>query len=115
MMNAVSSLDMVLGKFAGPTSTAPVRAADTATITGPVSGVGAPASADFMDVLAQVSSSAVSDLKVGEAAAISGINGKMSVQQVVEAVMSAEKSLQTALAVRDKVVSAYQEISRMAI
>jgi flagellar hook-basal body complex protein FliE len=33
----------------------------------------------------------------------------------VEAVMSAEKSLQTALAVRDKVVNAYQEISRMAI
>jgi flagellar hook-basal body complex protein FliE len=29
--------------------------------------------------------------------------------------MSAEQSLQTAMAVRDKVVAAYQEISRMAI
>lgn len=41
--------------------------------------------------------------------------GQASVQQVVEAVMSAEQSLQTALAVRDKVVAAYQEISRMQI
>ena len=59
--------------------------------------------------------SAIADLRAGEAASIAGMEGKMSVQQVVEAVMSAEKSLQTALAVRDKVVSAYQEIGRMAI
>lgn len=111
MMNAISSLDMALGKVGAPTGAAPVRAAETT----PISGAGAPASADFMDVLAQVSSSAVTDLRAGEAAAISGLKGKMSVQQVVEAVMSAEKSLQTALAVRDKVVNAYQEISRMAI
>jgi flagellar hook-basal body complex protein FliE len=34
---------------------------------------------------------------------------------VVEAVMSAEQTLQMAVAVRDKVVQAYQEVSRMAI
>jgi flagellar hook-basal body complex protein FliE len=43
------------------------------------------------------------------------MQGKMPVQQVVEAVLSAEQSLQTAIAVRDKVVAAYQEISHMAI
>ena len=36
-------------------------------------------------------------------------------QQVVEAVMSAEQTLQAAIAIRDKVVTAYLEISRMAI
>ena len=36
-------------------------------------------------------------------------------QQVVAAVMSTEQTLQAAIAVRDKVVAAYQEISRMAI
>ena len=36
-------------------------------------------------------------------------------QQVVEAVMAAEQTLQSAIAIRDKVVSAYLEISRMAI
>ena len=38
---------------------------------------------------------------------------KASVQQVVDAVMSAEQTLQRAIAIRDKVVSAYLEISRM--
>jgi flagellar hook-basal body complex protein FliE len=49
------------------------------------------------------------------AASIAGIQGKASTQQVVEAVMSAEQSLQTAVAIRDKVVAAYLELSRMAI
>jgi flagellar hook-basal body complex protein FliE len=69
----------------------------------------------FSDVLAQVSSQAIDTVKSGEAAAITGIQGKASVQQVVEAIMSAEQTLQTAIAIRDKVVSAYQEISRMTI
>ena len=41
--------------------------------------------------------------------------GQASVQQVVEAVMSAEQTLQGAIAIRDKVVAAYLEISRMQI
>jgi flagellar hook-basal body complex protein FliE len=71
--------------------------------------------ADFGAVLQEVASSAIQSLKAGEAAAIQGIEGKMPVQKVVEAVMEAEKSFQTAIAVRDKVVSAYLEISRMQI
>ena len=42
------------------------------------------------------------------------MQGKASVQQVVEAVMSAEQTLQSAIAIRDKVVAAYLELSRMA-
>jgi len=34
---------------------------------------------------------------------------------VVEAIKSAEQALQTATAIRDKIVQSYQEISRMAI
>ena len=44
-------------------------------------------------------------LRAGEAAALAGMQGKASVQQVVEAVMSAEQTLQTAIAIRDKVVA----------
>jgi flagellar hook-basal body complex protein FliE len=111
MMNAVSSIDLSLDKLAPSAGTSSVRASAPVA----VSGAGAAPTVDFMDVLSQVSSKAVNTMKAGEAASIQGIEGKMSVQQVVEAVMSAEKTLQTALAVRDKVVSAYQEISRMAI
>jgi flagellar hook-basal body complex protein FliE len=69
----------------------------------------------FDGVLEQVASDAIGTLKAGEAASISGIRGKVSAQSVVEAVMSAEQTLQMAVAVRDKVVQAYQEVSRMAI
>ena len=49
-----------------------------------------------------------------ETTSVAGIQGSASVQQVVEAVMSAEQTLQAAVAIRDKVVAAYLEISRMA-
>jgi flagellar hook-basal body complex protein FliE len=86
--------------------------------TGPASptvAAGPTPSAGFADVLAEVSNNAIGRLERGEAVALGGIEGKASVQQVVEAIMSAEQTLQTALAIRDKVVSAYQEISRMSI
>ena len=43
------------------------------------------------------------------------MEGKTPVQQVVRSVLDAQQALQTAVAVRDKLVSAYQEVSRMAI
>ena len=70
---------------------------------------------DFASVLAEVASEGLQTMRAGEAAALGGMQGKASVQQVVEAVMSAEQTLQAAIAIRDKVVAAYQEISRMAM
>ena len=69
---------------------------------------------DFASVLANVASEGMQTMRAGEAAALGGLQGTASVQQVVEAVMSAEQTLQAAIAIRDKVVAAYQEISRMA-
>jgi flagellar hook-basal body complex protein FliE len=69
----------------------------------------------FGEVLQQLADDAANALRAGEAAAVSGVQGKLATQDVVEAVMAAEHTLQTAVAVRDKVVSAYLEISRMAI
>ncbi|SDN41737.1 flagellar hook-basal body complex protein FliE [Methylobacterium phyllostachyos] len=71
--------------------------------------------ATFGDLMSQVAGQMRDTVKTGEAAAISGIQGKASAQSVVEAVMSAEQTLQTAVAIRDKVVAAYLEIVRMAI
>lgn len=59
--------------------------------------------------------SAVGALSRGEATAVAGLTGKASVQQVVEAVSTAELSLQKVTAVRDRVIAAYQEIVRMPI
>ena len=69
----------------------------------------------FDQALAQVVGSAVDTLRTGEAAAIQGVEGAASPMKVVDSVMAAQRSLQTVLAIRDKAVSAYQEIARMAI
>lgn len=69
----------------------------------------------FGEVLQQFASQTIESLKQGEAAAIAGVEGKAPVQHVVSAVMNAERDLQTAIALRDKAVGAWQDISRMAI
>ena len=81
----------------------------------PTATPAARAGADFGKVLADVANNTVDALKAGESAAIGGITGTRSVQQVVDAMLNAEQALQTAIAVRDKLVSAYQEISQMNI
>ena len=79
------------------------------------SSVDAGASASFSQVMSQVSGDVVGNLKSAEAASIEGLQGAAPVHKVVEAIMSAQRSLQSVLALRDKAVTAYQEISRMAI
>ena len=54
-------------------------------------------------------------MKGAETTSVAGLANKASVQQVVEAVMAAEQTLQTVIAIRDKAVAAYLEISRMSI
>ncbi|MBR1216394.1 flagellar hook-basal body complex protein FliE [Bradyrhizobium sp. U87765 SZCCT0131] len=92
-----------------------VMQASEVTRTAPVAASQATSPAGFGSVLEQVAADAIGSVKAGEAASISYIQGKVSAQKVVEAVMSAEQTLQMAVAVRDKVVQAYQEVSRMAI
>jgi flagellar hook-basal body complex protein FliE len=66
-------------------------------------------------MLARMATDTIDTVKNAEAVSIAGIKDKASVQQVVESIMAAEQSLQAAIAVRDKVVAAYQEISRKTI
>lgn len=70
---------------------------------------------DFTAMLASMAGEAVSTVKTAESASIAAVQGKASIQQVAEAVLAAELTLQSAIAVRDKVTAAYLELSRMAI
>ena len=69
----------------------------------------------FLETLGQVVNDGIGAMQSGEAAAIQGLQGNLAPFKVVEAVMGAQRTLQSALAIRDKAVSAYQEISRMTI
>jgi flagellar hook-basal body complex protein FliE len=71
--------------------------------------------ADFGSMLREIAANAIGTLRQGEAAAAAGIIGAMPVQQVVDKVLAAERTLQTAVALRDKMVGAYLEITRMQI
>jgi flagellar hook-basal body complex protein FliE len=81
----------------------------------PVAPTASAAGSSFTDVLGQIISAGVNTLQGGEAAAIQGLNATAPPFKVVEAVMAAQRTLQEGLSIRDKVVSAYQEIARMAI
>jgi flagellar hook-basal body complex protein FliE len=109
MLEAISSVMTGVGGIDGLAKASEItRSAPAAATTGA-------ATVGFDGILEQVAADAIGTMKAGEAASISGIQGKVSAQKVVEAVMSAERTLQMAVAVRDKVVQAYQEVSRMAI
>ncbi len=76
---------------------------------------GAVAQTSFGQVMSDMASEMVSTLKAGETKSFEAIQGKASTREVVDAVMNAEQTLQTAIAIRDKVVTAYLEIARMQI
>jgi flagellar hook-basal body complex protein FliE len=69
----------------------------------------------FSDALAAVASDMAQTLRAGEVAAQQAVSGQGDVQSMVEALTSTELALQTAVAVRDRVVEAYQEVLRMPI
>ena len=83
---------------------------------GPAAAAGAanPA-ASFASVLSDMASQAVATLERAEQVSVQGLQGQADTREVVDAVMNAEQALQAAVAIRDKIVSAYMEISRMAI
>ena len=78
-------------------------------------GTGEGQGASFAEALAALSSDFAATLRRGEQAARDGLAGKADVQAVVEALTASELAFETAVAVRDRVVEAYQEILRMPV
>jgi flagellar hook-basal body complex protein FliE len=79
------------------------------------SGGGDPPPAAFGAVLEQVLADGLAAGRKGETAATQAVAGHANLQEVVEAVHAAELTLQTVVAVRDRMITAYQDIIRMPI
>jgi flagellar hook-basal body complex protein FliE len=80
------------------------------------SGAGATADgATFQHALTDAMKNAMSQMRTGETAAGQGASGQGDIVQVVNAVTSAELTLETVVAIRDRVISAYQDIMKMPI
>lgn len=69
----------------------------------------------FAQVMGDMATEAANSVKLGETKSFEAIQGKATTREVVDAVMGAERTLQTAIAIRDKVVTAYLEVARMQI
>lgn len=67
----------------------------------------------FGSVLSRTFDNAMNDLRNAEVASFKGIEGTATTREVVDAVMQAERTLQTAIAMRDKLSSAFFEIAKM--
>lgn len=87
--------------------------ASTAKIGGAASGVAGGAS--FGDVLKESTEAAINTMKAGEKASAEAVTGNADLNDVVQAVTSAELTLQTVVAIRDRLVNALQEVMRMPV
>ena len=76
---------------------------------------GAAGVGDFSNFLQSALKDGIGTMKQGEAMATNQVAGKANIVDVVGAVNQAEITLDTVVAVRDKVVQAYQSIMNMPI
>lgn len=80
-----------------------------------VGGEAAAGGSSFGAVLQQVARGALEAGHAADTASAAALAGQGGVTEVVVAVSRAELALQTAVAVRDRVVAAYQDVMRMPI
>lgn len=83
------------------------------------SGLAPAASVDagqsFAAMVSEAANRTIDTLQGAEQVSVKALQGDADMRQVADAVMNAEQSLQAAVAIRDKIVTAYLEVSRMAI
>ncbi len=82
------------------------------------SGISAPESSKagtFADMVSSATKQMVSSSREAEKATVDAVAGKADLTDVVMALNNAQTTLQTVVAVRDRVLTAYQEILRMPI
>jgi flagellar hook-basal body complex protein FliE len=69
----------------------------------------------FAQALSRAAENTIETMHAADQAAEAGIMGNASATEVVMAVARAELALQTTVAIRDRVVQAYQDVMRMPI
>lgn len=104
------AIDPIVSRAAGAYADALRRAGDSAGDQAATTQGGS-----FGAVLGEVLSGAVDTSRKAEAVGLAAAAGTANVTQVVTALNNAEVTLQAVVAVRDRVVQAYQDILRMPI
>jgi len=69
----------------------------------------------FGDIMKTMANKTIGSIRAGEEASAKAVAGEASLPEVVQAITASEVTLQTVMAVRDRMVGAYQEILRMPV
>ena len=69
----------------------------------------------FMDMVKSTAEQTIDANRAAEALSLKAVTGEAELSEVATAVANAETALQTMVTVRDRIISAYQEIMRMPI
>jgi flagellar hook-basal body complex protein FliE len=104
---------MPVNSIANPAAAASAYANTAKTMQVP--GLDAGKDDSFAEVMKKTALEAVETLHGGEKASAQAVMGTANLTDVVQAVTAAELTLQTVVAVRDRMLTAYQEIMRMPI
>ncbi len=86
-----------------------------AEISGKNGGLIEDGAVSFAEFMKENIQDTVQTMKAGEEMSAKAVTGEAGLTDVVQAVTSAELTLQTVVAVRDRMISAYQDIMRMPI
>jgi len=87
----------------------------TDKLSSPAGGAQQVSGGNFAEVLGNAVNRTAETLREAERLSVDALQGRAEMREVVEQVMSAEQSMQAAITIRDKIVAAYLEVSRMAI
>jgi flagellar hook-basal body complex protein FliE len=109
---AISSLSPIASNALQAYRTTSEIGTDRSGMSGSIAAGGG---VSFGNVLQNALSGVVNQGHEAEAKSMQAMTGQGNILDVVSAVSKAELSLQTTLAVRDRVVAAYQDIMRMPI
>ena len=103
------AVDFTIGALSSLASTGEtgtsVAATSVARQTGP----------SFAEALQNAAQGTLGELQGAERVSLQALSGEADIRDVTDAVMSAEQKLQTAISIRDKIVTAFLEVSRMQI
>jgi flagellar hook-basal body complex protein FliE len=97
------------------TISALVNPSNAISAYGRAAGAGTAGSPSFGDYMSNVITSAIHQSATTEQAASSGLMGKGDLTHVVASVAQAQVALQTTVAIRDRLIQAYQSIMSMPI
>jgi flagellar hook-basal body complex protein FliE len=98
-----------------PLGVQPVDGTTDGTLPGNAAQPSGGAGASFASMVGEAAGRVVDNLAQAEQLSIKALQGEGDMRAVVDSVMTAEQSLAAAVAIRDKIVTAYLEVSRMQI